>query len=143
MLSSTISMYKKDKEFYKRLFIIAMPIALQNLITSSLNMLDTMMIGKVGELELASVGIANQYYFLVSLRTNAIAIGSGVLIAQLWGKKDNSSIKAVLSRSLFYNLCLTAIFMVIGLSIPGKIMSLFNNDPAVVQIGVDYLKIVT
>ena len=87
MLSNTISMYKKDKKFYKHLFIIAMPIALQNLITSSLNMLDTMMIGKIGEVELASVGIANQYYFLFSLLTSAIAIGSGVLIAQLWGKK--------------------------------------------------------
>lgn len=142
MLSNTISKYKQNKEFYKRLFIIAMPIALQNLITSSLNMLDTMMIGKVGELELASVGIANQYYFLFSLLTNAIAIGSGVLIAQLWGKKDTSNIKKVLSRSLFFNVCLTVLFMVLGLSIPEKIIAFFNNDPAVVKIGVDYLKIV-
>lgn len=142
MLSNTISMYKKDKKFYKHLFIIAMPIALQNLITSSLNMLDTMMIGKIGEVELASVGIANQYYFLFSLLTSAIAIGSGVLIAQLWGKKDTSNIKTVLSRSLFYNLCLTIIFIALGLSIPEKIMAIFNNDPTVVQIGVDYLKIV-
>ncbi len=119
-----------------------MPIALQNLITSSLNMLDTMMIGKIGEVELASVGIANQYYFLFSLLTSAIAIGSGVLIAQLWGKKDTSNIKTVLSRSLFYNLCLTIIFIALGLSIPEKIMAIFNNDPTVVQIGVDYLKIV-
>lgn len=142
MINKTISKYKKDKQFYKRLFVITMPIALQNLITSSLNMLDTMMIGKVGEIELASVGIANQYYFLFSLLTNAIAIGSGVLIAQLWGKKDTSNIKSVLSKSLFYNLCLTAVFMALGLLIPSKIMSLFNNDPTVVKIGVDYLKIV-
>lgn len=88
MIGKSIQKYKQDKEFYKNLFIIAFPIALQSLITSSLNMLDTMMIGKVGELELASVGIANQYYFLYSLLANAIAIGSGVLIAQLWCKKD-------------------------------------------------------
>ena len=67
MITNTLSIYKKDKDFYRRLFIIALPIVIQNLITSSLNMLDTMMIGKVGELELASVGIANQYYFLYSL----------------------------------------------------------------------------
>ena len=65
-----------------------------------------------------------------------------MLIAQLWGKKDTSNIKTVLSRSLFYNLCLTIIFMALGLSIPEKIMAIFNNDPTVVQIGVDYLKIV-
>ncbi|MGL5327729.1 MAG: MATE family efflux transporter, partial [Peptostreptococcaceae bacterium] len=116
--------------------------ALQNLITSSLNMLDTMMIGKVGEIELASVGIANQYYFLFSLLTNAIAIGASVLIAQLWGKKDTHNIKLVLSKSLFYNLLLAIIFIVLGLSIPEKIISIFNNDPTVVKIGVEYLRIV-
>ena len=63
MISNTLSKYIKDKDLYRRLFIIALPIVIQNLITSSLNMLDTMMIGKLGELELASVGIANQYYF--------------------------------------------------------------------------------
>ncbi|MBQ6631548.1 MAG: MATE family efflux transporter [Romboutsia sp.] len=142
MISNTLSKYKKDKDFYRRLFIIALPIVIQNLITSSLNMLDTMMIGKVGELELASVGIANQYYFLYSLLTNAIAIGSGVLIAQLWGKKDTLNIKRTLSRSLFYNLFLTMVFIILGLIIPDKIMAIFNNDPTVVKIGVDYLKIV-
>ena len=60
MITNTLSKYKKDKDFYRHLFIIALPIVIQSLITSSLNMLDTMMIGKVGELELASVGIANQ-----------------------------------------------------------------------------------
>ena len=141
MISNTLSKYKKDKDFYRRLFIIALPIVIQNLITSSLNMLDTMMIGKLGELELASVGIANQYYFLYSLLTNAIAIGSGVLIAQLWGKKDTTNIKRTLSRSLFYSLTLTLIFIILGLIIPDKIMAIFNNDPIVIKIGVDYLKI--
>lgn len=142
MITKTLSNYKKDKEFYRRLFIIALPIAMQSLITSSLNMLDTMMIGKVGELELAAVGIANQYYFLYSLLTNALAIGSGVLIAQLWGKKDTINIKRTLSKSLFYNVVLTIGFMILGLLLPGKIMSVFSNDPAVIEIGIDYSKIV-
>ncbi len=142
MITNTLSNYKKDNDFYRRLFIIALPIVIQNLITSSLNMLDTMMIGKVGELELASVGIANQYYFLYSLLANSIPIGSGVLIAQLWGKEDTINIKRTLSRSLFYNFILTLGFMILGLSIPGKIMSIFSNDPTVINIGIDYLKIV-
>ncbi|MEG2789146.1 MAG: MATE family efflux transporter [Romboutsia sp.] len=142
MIKNTLIKYQKDKKFYKQLFLITFPIVLQSLITSSLNMLDTMMIGKVGEIELASVGIANQYYFLFSLLANAIAIGSGVLIAQLWGKKDTSSIKSVLSKSLFYALCLTIVFMTLGLLVPQKIISVFNNDPSVIKIGVDYLQIV-
>lgn len=142
MISNSLSKYKKDKDFYRHLFIIALPIVIQNLITSSLNMLDTMMIGKVGELELASVGIANQYYFLYSLLANSIPIGSGVLIAQLWGKKDTINIKRTLSRSLFYNVILTTLFIVLGLLLPGKIMSIFSKDAAVINIGIDYLKIV-
>lgn len=142
MIKNSVSINKRDKEFYKRLFLITTPIALQNLITSSLNMLDTMMIGKVGEIELASVGIANQYYFLFSLVTNAIAVGASVLIAQLWGKKDCNNIKLVLSKSLFYNLFLAFIFIILGLTVPSKIISIFNNDPTVIKIGVEYLKIV-
>ncbi len=130
MITNTLSSYKKDKEFYIRLFVITLPIAMQSLITSSLNMLDTMMIGKIGELELASVGIANQYYFLFSLLTNAIAIGSGVLIAQLWGKKDTINIKRTLSRSLFYSLVFNyCIYDFRTYQFQNKIMAIFNNDP--------------
>lgn len=142
MIRNTISKYKKDKEFYKHLFLITLPIVLQSLITSSLNMLDTMMIGKVGEIELASVGIANQYYFLFSLLANSIAIGSGVLIAQLWGKKDTENIKKVLSKSLFYALGLTFLFVIIGFLVPQKIIALFNNDTNFIKIGTQYLQIV-
>ncbi|MGL5313330.1 MAG: MATE family efflux transporter [Peptostreptococcaceae bacterium] len=142
MINSTITKYKNDKEFYKKLFLITLPIVLQSLITSSLNMLDTMMIGKVGEVELASVGIANQYYFLFSLLVNAIAIGSGVLIAQLWGKKDIKNVKRVLSRSLIYGLILTTLFMILGLIIPEKIMQIFSKDSKVIEIGIEYLRIV-
>ena len=109
MITNTLSNYKKDKEFYIRLFVITLPIA---------------------------------YYFLFSLLTNCIAIGSGVLIAQLWGKKDTINIKRTLSRSLFYSLVLTIVFMILGLIMPNKIMAIFNNDPTVIKIGVDYLKIV-
>ena len=142
MITNTLSNHEKNKDFYRHLFIIALPIVIQNLITSSLNMLDTMMIGKVGELELASVGIANQYYFLYSLLANSIPIGSGVLIAQLWGKKDTVNIKRTLSRSLFYNVILTTLFIILGLLLPGKIMSIFVKDTSVINIGINYLKIV-
>ena len=142
MINNTITKYKSDKEFYKKLFLITLPIVLQSLITSSLNMLDTMMIGKVGEVELASVGIANQYYFLFSLLVNAIAIGSGVLIAQLWGKKDTENVKRVLAKSLSYGLILTILFIALGLIMTENIMKIFSKDLDVINIGVDYLRIV-
>ncbi|CAG7840503.1 multidrug transporter MatE [Clostridium novyi B str. ATCC 27606] len=132
----------KDKAFYKKLFFITLPIVIQNLIASSLNMLDTLMIGKVGEVELASVGIANQYYFLYSLLILGISEGCGVFIAQLWGKKDKQNIKKILGMGLKAGIIMGIIFMIMGAFIPTKIISLFNTDPRVIKTGSEYLSIV-
>lgn len=141
MSLNLIKAYRNDRKFYKNLLIITLPIVLQNLIASSLNMLDTMMIGKVGEMELASVGIANQYYFLFTLFTLGISSGCGVLIAQLWGKNDKNNIKKVLGKSLIVSLLVSLIFITIGVTMPEKIMSLFNKDISVINIGSQYMKI--
>ncbi|WFD12276.1 MATE family efflux transporter [Tepidibacter hydrothermalis] len=141
MSFNLIKDYKKDKQFYKNLFIITIPIILQNLITSSLNMLDTMMIGKIGEVELASVGIANQYYFLFSLFAMGISGGCGVLIAQLWGKNDTDNIKKVLAKSLSVSIIGSLVFLIIGIMIPQNIMAVFNKDASVIDIGSKYLRI--
>lgn len=139
---SLVKSFKEDNKFYKRLFLITLPIVIQNLIASSLNMLDTMMIGQVGEVELASVGIANQYYFLFNLIIMGISAGCGVFIAQLWGKKDEKNIKRTLGIGLIGGILATLVFGLIGLLIPEKIMAIFNIDPKVIEIGSEYLVIV-
>ncbi|WBW96758.1 MATE family efflux transporter [Oceanirhabdus sp. W0125-5] len=141
MIFSLFKDYKNNKGFYKNLLIITLPIVLQNLIASSLNMLDTMMIGKVGEIELASVGIANQFYFLFTLFILGVAGGCGVLTAQLWGKKDRENIKKVLCKCLTVSLIISLIFLFFGLTIPEKIMSIFNKDSSVITVGSDYMRI--
>lgn len=141
MTFNIFNSYKKDKQFYRKLLIITLPIILQNLITSSLNMLDTMMIGKVGEIELASVGIANQFYFLFTLFALGASGGCGVLIAQLWGKGDKENINKILGKSLKLGFLMSITFTVIGLLIPQQIISVFNKDAQVVIIGSSYLKI--
>ncbi len=141
MSLSLIRDYRNNKKFYRNLFAITLPIVLQNLIASSLNMLDTVMIGKVGETELAAVGIANQYYFLFTLFILGVSGGCGVLIAQLWGKKDKDNIKKVLSKALIISLLVSLAFLFVGFIMPEKIMRLFNKDVLVVSIGSEYLRI--
>lgn len=131
-----------DRKFYKGVFVLALPIVLQYLIASSLNMLDTVMIGMVGEVELASVGIANQYYFIFSLIVMGISSGASVFIAQLWGKKDKENIRRVLGIGLISGIIITIAFTVLALMIPEKIMGIFNKDTRVIAIGTDYIKIV-
>lgn len=134
-------MTEANRIFYKRLFVLATPIVLQNLITSSLNMLDTMMIGGLGEVELAAVGVANQFYFLYSLLVMGIGAGCSILIAQLWGKGDEQKVKSVLQIGLLTGIIFSIIFMFIGFIGAEQIIALFNPHTEVVRLGSDYLRV--
>lgn len=142
MTKKTLKELFYDKKFYKMVLFLALPIILQNLIASSVNMLDTLMIGRVGEVELAAVGIANQFYFIFSLFIMGISSGCAVFIAQLWGKRDKNNIQKVLGIGIISSVLITTIFNLVGVLFPEKIISIFNIDPQVIKIGASYLKIV-
>lgn len=131
-----------DMNFYKRLFIITLPIVIQNLINSLLNMVDTFMIGQLGEFELASVGIANQFFFFYCLILFGINAGGAMFISQYWGKKDINSIRKTMSISLFYTIICSIIFMILALRKSSAIISVFNPNTEIVSLGSSYLKIV-
>ena len=78
----------EDKVFLKAMLTLAIPIALQNLITTSLNLVDNLMIGKLGETPIAAVGLANQYFFIFTLCIMGINAGANIFMAQFWGKKN-------------------------------------------------------
>ena len=73
---------------FKSLFVIALPIILQNLMQSTVNMLDTLMVGQLGSVEIAAVGLGNQIYMLLNMVLFGISSGGAIFIAQFWGKKD-------------------------------------------------------
>ena len=83
-----LSEYLKDSRFRKTMLGIALPIILQMLLTNGLSFVDTMMISRLGESEVAAVGLANQMFFLVFLIFFGITSGTGIFIAQFWGNKD-------------------------------------------------------
>ena len=126
---------KQDKQFYKRLLVLTLPIVIQNLITTSLNMLDTIMIGSLGEVQLAAVGVANQFYFLYSLLVMGIGAGCSILIAQLWGKKDEAKIHSVLKLGLIAATMFAIVFMIVGYFGAESIISLFNKYQEVIRLG--------
>ncbi|MGI6145624.1 MAG: MATE family efflux transporter [Clostridia bacterium] len=131
-----------DKEFYKKMLVIALPVTLQNFITSFLNMIDTVMVGKLGETEIAAVGIANQYFFLFIMLLIGLSAGSSVFIAQFWGKKDLENIKRIMGVGLSSAILVSLVFTVIGLLFPREVIALFNQDPQVITLGAGYLRIV-
>ncbi|MDR2078636.1 MAG: MATE family efflux transporter, partial [Treponema sp.] len=82
-----------DKGFYRGLFTIAIPIMLQNLVNSFVNMLDTVMIGRLGTVEIAAVGLGNQFFFLYNMILFGICSGGAIFTAQYWGKRDIQGIR--------------------------------------------------
>ncbi|MBC8589680.1 MATE family efflux transporter [Wansuia hejianensis] len=133
----------KDKAFLKSMMAIAIPIALQNLITSSLNMVDTLMITSLGEASIAAVGLANQVFFFYALINFGIHSGSSIFISQYWGREDIPSIKRVLGFALSLSIVLGVVFTVVALFFPEFIMGILIKDLEVIKLGSDYLRIVS
>lgn len=121
---------------------IAVPIALQNLVSSGVNMLDTVMVGQLGEAPLAAVGLGNQVFFLLVLFIFGITTGGGVFTAQYWGKHDLAGIRRTVGLSLAVSLCTALAFTVAGMAFPRAIMGVYSRDAAVIGLGSRYLRIV-
>lgn len=129
-----------DRTFSSTLLKIAVPIILQNLISSSLNMIDTIMIGRVGTVELAAVGVATQFFFFNIVALVGVCSGYCIFIAQYWGKQDIPSIKRYLGLIILYALGIGLLFTLAGLLFAEQIILLFNDDPEVVQLGAVYIR---
>ena len=132
----------KLKGFYSSLVAIAIPVSLQNLLANFVNMLDTVMIGRLGGTEIAAVGLGNQIFFILNMVLFGIASGGGVFISQFWGKNDLKGIRRSLGIILCLSVVVSSIFTLLSLLIPHQLISLFSPDPAVIQVGGDYLRIV-
>jgi putative MATE family efflux protein len=131
-----------DKEYYRRLYKIALPIALQQFIMSSLNMVGVVMIGQLGAVPVAAVGLANQIFFLLNLMLFGITSGSAMFTAQLWGKRDIANIRKVLGLALTLGLTSGMIFLIIAEFFPAGALSIYSKDPSVITLGSDYLRII-
>ena len=132
----------KDRAYFTDLFRIAIPIIAQNLISSLLNVIDVAMIGQLGEVAVASVGLANQIFFLLILMLFGTYSGVGVFTAQLWGQRDVTSIRKVLGIGLMIGLVGSFLFSVLALAFPRLALGFYTVDPAVIDSGSSYLSIV-
>jgi putative MATE family efflux protein len=130
----------KDTDYYKTLIRIAVPIAAQHFITSSLNVVDVIMIGQLGETAVAAVGLANQVFFLLILLLFGISSGAAMFTAQFWGKKDTESIHKVLGIGLLLGICSSLLFTLAAVLFPEFILSIYSKDPAVIELGSTYLR---
>ena len=139
-------LFVRDKSFYKMVIRLALPMTLQNVMQLLLNMMDTVMIGWIEgentETIISAANLANQPYFVYSLFLFGMVSGASVLIAQYWGKNDTRTINSVAGIAMIAALCVGGIFTAVCYIFTDSIMGLFTPEPAVIELGVQYLKIV-
>lgn len=131
-----------DKSFYKNLLMIALPVAMQNLVVFFTQMLDTVMLGELGDVAMSASSLANQPFFIFNLLTLGISGGAVVLAAQYWGKKEIEPIKVIITTVLRIAMIFGFLLMIVVLILPEQIMTIFTKDSEVIETGVSYLKII-
>lgn len=129
--------------FYKKFFWLMLPMALKELISSLVNLVDTIMVGKLGETAIASVGIGNQIYFLYTVFLFGICCGANVFSSQFWGKRDIPNMRSVLGLSLGLAILLGGLFTSVALIFPTEIYRAYNATDLVLEQGITYLRIVS
>lgn len=134
-----INTFLKDKYFYQTFLRLAIPVILQGFIAAALNLIDTVMVGQLGETELAAVGISNQVFFVLYLFLLGTSGGASIFVSQFWGKRDLQSIRQILGISTIISLATSLLFSMSCIIHPKAIISIFSNDPAVIRLGQEYL----
>lgn len=137
-------MFKKyfgDMGFWRVALKLAFPVAMQNLLTSSFILVDTIMVGQLGDLSLSAVGMAGQFGWFLNMITFGMCSGAAVFISQYWGAKDTAGIRRTYGIAVVSVCLISALFFVIGLLFPEGVVRIFNREPDVVEAGAAYLRI--
>jgi putative MATE family efflux protein len=132
----------EKRTFYIGLLTIAIPVVIQNLLSSSLNMVDNLMIGRLGENSIAAVGLANQVFFIYSLIIFGLSSGASIFYAQHHGSKDYASLRRFLGMASAIALAAAMVFTAAAVIFPGALLRIFTTEPDVIADGTAYLRIV-
>ena len=134
--------FLKDRSFLRELLIIAIPISFQQLINASLNMIDVIMVGQLGEASIAALGLSNQVFFVLILILFGATSGMAIFTAQFWGKQEIEPIRKVLGMSLILSVSVAFIFTFAATLFPQTLLGFYTKDIEVVNLGSGYLRIV-
>ena len=132
-------LFTRDKNFYKTIIALAIPMVLQNLITYSVGLADNLMIGSLGDSAISGVYMGNQVQTVLQVLSAGIEGGILLISAQYWGKKDTESIRRITSIGIWFSLMLGMVFSVVTTLAPRQVISIFTDVEPVIENGVEYL----
>ena len=141
-MKEIVVLNEDNKKFYKTLITLCIPIIIQNLLSNLINMVDTIMVGGLGEISVASIGSANQYFFLYNMALSGIIGGASLFIAQFYGKNDKLNIRKITGLSVISALMIGITFMIVALFSPKFIIYFFSKDLDVIKVATNYFSII-
>lgn len=136
-------MESEKRIFYRKLWGLVFPIAIQNLMTALVSASDAFMLGFVSQTSLSAVSLSTQIQFVHNLFMLALTIGATTLAAQYWGKGDTDSVEEILAIVLKISMAVSVVFFIAAMFFSGFLMRIFTNDIRLIQAGIPYLRIVS
>lgn len=133
---------RQGRGFYRSAIALMLPMILQNLVTNCMALADSFMVGALGETELAAVTMANSVFYVLSLIIFGIQSGTGVLVAQYYGKGRLDAINRIMGMGYYVSLGLTALIALLSFFFPMQLMQLVTNNPDLWEPGAEYARIV-
>lgn len=130
-----------DKFFNRQLWKLAVPIMIQSLMLASVAAADAFMLGGVDQNSMSAVSLASQIQFIQNMIISSVTAAVSILGAQYWGKKDKKTIGRIFCLSVRFCFLSSFVFFLGCICVPERLMVLFTNEPELIAIGADYLRI--
>lgn len=130
-----------NTDFYKHIWKLFIPIVVQNLLSAAVSSTDVVMLNFVGQSSISAVSLAANYASILFMVYYGLGTGATLLCAQYYGKGDFRAIQIVQSIAMRFSLSISIVAAAVAFCIPDKMMLLFTNDPELVAIGAEYLRV--
>ena len=134
--------WEQNKALYQKIFLITLPIIVQNLLSAAVNSADVLMLNYVGQDALSAGSLATQYGSIAFMAFYGIGSGVTMLSAQYWGKGDVNTIHKVEGIAMRFSLIIAAILTTAALCVPQILMRVFTNEEVLIELGAQYLRVV-
>ena len=132
-----------DRGFWKTSIKLTIPVALQNLLTSSFSLVDTLLVSSLGTVALSSVGMCGQWAWLMNMILVGFCSATTLFVSQYWGVKDDKSIRHYSGISILLCFGVSFLFTAAGLFFPDFVIGMFNKNPDVISTGASYIRLVS
>ncbi len=133
----------KEQPFFRSVCALAIPVALQSMLQASFGAVDQVMIGQLGGVEVAAVGLAGKFTGIFNVIVSAVGAVAGIMISQYMGQKNVAETRRSVILNLWVCLVFAALFTVVGVALPKQIMGLYINDSTTAEAAGRYLAIVS